>query len=103
VLSAAGIAPVAAGAIAHPSAAGTLFGRTLLAVRDDPALKGNFEFGDVATQRRLAGMRAGGGGPADRIWPGIGGVGTAGYRVNAPLSRERRHRGLDAIRAGHPL
>jgi hypothetical protein len=81
-LSAIGIAPAAAGALVPSSSARSLFARTLLTVRDDPALEGNFQFGDVEAQRALAGIPAGGGAARNRIWLGIAGDGTAMYRVN---------------------
>jgi hypothetical protein len=52
-----------------------LFGRTLLAVYDDPALQGDFEFGDVATQRMLAGIPPGRAVAGNRIWGSIVGDG----------------------------
>jgi hypothetical protein len=62
-------------ASAGSSPTGLLFGRTLLAVHDDPALQGNFEFGDVSTQRMLAGIPPGRAVVGNRIWSSIVGVG----------------------------
>lgn len=72
-------------AVAAParSAGGeTLLQRTLLAVSNDPALGGNFEFGDVAAQRMLAGMSAGSTVVGDQVWVTIVGVGTSTDDLN---------------------
>jgi hypothetical protein len=70
---------------ARSAAGGTLLQRTLLAVRNDPALDGQFEFGDVETQRKLAGTPAGGGIPTSRVWGHLVGVGTSLYEQNVSV------------------
>jgi hypothetical protein len=74
-LAVAGLGLAAAMASAGSGPAGLLFGRTLLAVYDDPALQGDFEFGDVATQRTLAGIPPGRAVAGNRIWVSIVGDG----------------------------
>jgi hypothetical protein len=71
-----------AAAPARSAAGETVLQRTLLAVSNDPALGGNFEFGDVAAQRKLAGVPAGSAGPLGRIWGSIVGVGASLYSSN---------------------
>ncbi len=68
-----GVAAVVASAGSSPT--DLVFGRTLLAVHDDPALQGDFEFGDVATQRMLAGIPPGRAVSGNRIWSSIVGDG----------------------------
>ncbi|MGA3362258.1 MAG: hypothetical protein ABSD82_09530 [Solirubrobacteraceae bacterium] len=70
-----GLGLAAAVASAGLSPTGVLFGRTLLAVRDDQALQGDFEFGDAATQRMLAGIAPGRAVAGNRIWGSIVGDG----------------------------
>jgi hypothetical protein len=55
----------------------TALQRTLLAVSNDPALDGNFEFGDVAAQRMLAGIPSGTPRRGNRVWGSIVGVGAS--------------------------
>lgn len=73
---------LAAAALAQSAPGGTLLQRTLLAVRNDPSLGGNFEFGDVAAQRMLAGIPAGSLVAGNRVWGPLVGVGTSVYRSN---------------------
>jgi hypothetical protein len=61
---------------------GFLLSRTLLAVSNDPALHGVFEFGDVATQRMLAGIPAGRDVAGNRIWDPIVGDGATVDNTN---------------------
>jgi hypothetical protein len=75
-------APLARSELARSAASATLLQRTLLAVRDDPALGGNFEFGDVAAQRMLAGIPAGSLAPGERRWNHIVGIRTSLYESN---------------------
>lgn len=92
LLCCAGGAPAAA----SPSATGpTLLARTLLAVHDDPALAGNFEFGDVATQRALAGTPTGVPLASNKIWQPIDGIGTSLYSTN--IGAQYRNVGISPL------
>lgn len=84
VLLVGAVALAAAAAVppARSAGGGTLLQRSLLAVTNDPALGGNFEFGDVAAQRILAGIPAGSLRVGDRVWGLIVGVGTSADDMN---------------------
>lgn len=80
---------------ARSAVATSLLERTLLTVRDDPALERNFEFGDIATQRALAGITPSTPVARDRVWELVFGVGTSVYSSN--VSPEYRDVGISPL------
>ena len=73
------------GGSSHPqTVSGTVLGRTLATIRDDPSVRAFLEFGDIAAERSLAGVPAAYGvGHAASRWRRILGFG-ADYFVEDP-------------------